>query len=69
MVCSSKVGHAEQVVDAAQSGPKWRNNYCKGEEPIDDLKDEIAHVAMPDEDPVYGTDGPLVRIWKAASKV
>jgi uncharacterized protein YjlB len=49
-----------------QTGPKWRNNYCKGEESIDELKSEIARVGIPAKDPVYGADGPLVRIWKAA---
>jgi len=53
-------------VDIPQAGPKWRNNFCKGEEPIEDLKKEIANVDIPGEDPVYGLDGPLVRIWKAA---
>jgi uncharacterized protein YjlB len=49
-----------------QTGPKWRNNFCKGEEPIDDLNSEIARVGIPEADPVYGIDGPLIRIWKAA---
>ncbi|KAH8730025.1 hypothetical protein GQ44DRAFT_473261 [Phaeosphaeriaceae sp. PMI808] len=51
-----------------KTNPKWRNNFCKGEEPLEDLKNEIAHVAMPDADPVYGADGPLVRIWRTAGK-
>jgi uncharacterized protein YjlB len=33
------------------------------------LEKEIAGVEMPNEDPVYGVDGPLVRIWRAAGKV
>ncbi|KAH7085196.1 hypothetical protein BKA63DRAFT_13130 [Paraphoma chrysanthemicola] len=52
-----------------RTNPKWRNNYCKGEEPLEDLKKEIANVEMPEADPVYGIDGPLVRIWKAARDV
>jgi uncharacterized protein YjlB len=55
------------MVDSSQTGPKWRNNYCKGEEPLDDLRNEIANVGMPEMDPVYGVDGPLVKIWKDAS--
>jgi uncharacterized protein YjlB len=54
-------------VDSTQTGPKWRNNYCKGEESLDDLRKEIAEVGIPDSDPVYGVNGPLVKIWKTAA--
>lgn len=54
------------VADLVQTGPKWRNNYCKGEEPMEDLESEIARVEIPEADPVYGIGGPLVRIWKTA---
>ena len=54
--------------DKVQTGPKWRNNYCKGEESLESLREEIAHVAIPESDPVYGVEGPLVRIWKAARR-
>jgi uncharacterized protein YjlB len=54
------------VADLVQTGPKWRNNFCKGEEPMEDLENEIARVEIPEADPVYGTGGPLVRIWKTA---
>jgi hypothetical protein len=47
-----------------QECPRWRNNYCKGEESIEELEREISEVAMPGMDPVYGADGALVRIWK-----
>lgn len=30
------------------------------------MKTEISKVEMPEADPVYGVDGPLVQIWKAA---
>ena len=30
------------------------------------LEDEIRAVIMPEYDPVYGKDGPLVTIWKKA---
>ncbi|OAK96063.1 hypothetical protein IQ06DRAFT_297547 [Phaeosphaeriaceae sp. SRC1lsM3a] len=52
-----------------ETGPKWRNNYCKGEESLEDLKTEIARVEIPQADPVYGIGGPLVRIWKTARGV
>jgi uncharacterized protein YjlB len=37
--------------------------YCKGEEEMNELKREISEVGMPEQDPVCGVDGPLVRIW------
>jgi uncharacterized protein YjlB len=42
--------------------------YCKGEEEMEDLKREISEVGMPEQDPVYGADGPLVRIWKEVER-
>ncbi|KAF2035321.1 hypothetical protein EK21DRAFT_106862 [Setomelanomma holmii] len=49
-----------------RTNPKWRNNFCRGEESLEDLKQEIAKVQMPEADPVHGIDGPLMRIWTAA---
>ncbi|KAL4784419.1 hypothetical protein BJX76DRAFT_367627 [Aspergillus varians] len=43
--------------------PRWRNEF--GKKPIDGktFRDEIAGVAYPEEDPVYGRDGPLMQLW------
>jgi hypothetical protein len=49
-----------------QTGPNWRDNFCKGEELIEDPKREDANVEIPDADPVYGLNGPLERSWKTA---
>jgi uncharacterized protein YjlB len=54
-------------VDVVQAAPKWRNIFCKGEEPLEELEKEVAGVETPDEDPVYGVGGPLVRIWRGVS--
>jgi uncharacterized protein YjlB len=35
---------------------------------MDELKREISEVGMPEQDPVYGVDGPLVRIWKEVKR-
>jgi uncharacterized protein YjlB len=41
-------------------------NYGRsGERPGTDRR--IARVALPEYDPVYGADGPLVRLWEAAA--
>ena len=46
-----------------QKAPKWDNNYCKTPEETD-LKAAVARkVAMPEQDPVYGSEGPLMQIW------
>jgi uncharacterized protein YjlB len=36
---------------------------------MEELKNEIRGVEVPEEDPVYGVDGPLVRIWRGVGKV
>ncbi|OJI98764.1 hypothetical protein ASPVEDRAFT_50389 [Aspergillus versicolor CBS 583.65] len=43
--------------------PKWKNEF--GKKRIDDktFQSEIAGVASPEEDPVYGKDGPLMQLW------
>lgn len=48
--------------------PKWRNEY--GEKPIKiaDFQEEIFSVGMPQEDPVFGKDGYLVRLWSDSPK-
>ncbi|KAH4067028.1 hypothetical protein HBH70_067570 [Parastagonospora nodorum] len=51
-----------------ETAPKWRNLYCRGEEEIENLKKEIRAVGVPEQDPVYGVDGPLVRIWREAER-
>ncbi|KAF2820159.1 hypothetical protein CC86DRAFT_117738 [Ophiobolus disseminans] len=47
------------------AAPRWRNNFCKGEESLDKLIEEINRVEVPDSDPVFGLNGPLPQIWKA----
>ena len=51
-----------------QDAPKWRNNWCEGAENMDDLEREIQRVGVPDRDPVYGLNGPLVTLWRQASR-
>lgn len=47
-----------------EGAPKWRNEYGKEEAEIDALRDEAASVSVPDQDPVNGIGGPLIRLWK-----
>lgn len=51
-----------------QKAPRWRNDWCKGKENMDQLTAEIEMVETPDHDPVYGLDGPLVRLWRQDSR-
>ncbi|PKY01820.1 hypothetical protein P168DRAFT_292877 [Aspergillus campestris IBT 28561] len=48
--------------------PRWRNDFCKGTEAMDKLEEDIRKVIIPDHDPVYGLDGPLVVLWREASR-
>lgn len=52
-----------------KEAPKWRNEYEK-EEVIDgsELFNEIGGVQMPYMDPVFGVEGPLVRIWREVTE-
>jgi uncharacterized protein YjlB len=34
----------------------------------DEVLDNIQRVPLPDADPVYGTEGPLTEIWRAAGE-
>jgi uncharacterized protein YjlB len=50
------------VVGAYPRGQQYDMNYGKaGERPKADYR--ITAVAMPQEDPLYGPEGPLVRLW------
>ena len=52
-----------RVVGAYPPGQNWDMNYGKkGERPEADLN--IAGVALPPTDPVYGSDGFLMNLWK-----
>lgn len=54
-----------RCVGAYPPGQDWDMNYGKpGERPKADQN--IARIPLPDTDPVYGSDGPLVKSWKSA---
>ncbi|CAI0653664.1 unnamed protein product [Colletotrichum noveboracense] len=44
-----------------QDCPKWRNEM--GKTPAGEFKTVIKSVEMPEEDPVYGRNGPLNQLW------
>ncbi|PGH15014.1 hypothetical protein AJ79_02694 [Helicocarpus griseus UAMH5409] len=48
--------------------PRWRNEF--GKEPVDLVKvrGETETVEMPEDDPVYGAEGPLVPLWTEAKE-
>jgi uncharacterized protein YjlB len=51
-----------KVVGAYPKGQPWNMKYGRqGERPQVDV--EIQQVALPQRDPVYGIDGPLMKIW------
>jgi uncharacterized protein YjlB len=54
--------HDFRVVGAYPRGQRWDMCYGKsGERPRADQN--IARVPVPEADPVYGTDGPLIKYW------
>lgn len=51
-----------------QGAPKWNNNYCKADAEETRAKAEEAKgIPVPEYDPIYGLDGPLPMLWRAAS--
>ena len=55
-----------RCVGAYPPGQSWDMNYGKpGERPKADQN--IANVPLPDTDPVYGSDGPLVKSWRVSN--
>ncbi|GME45579.1 hypothetical protein GTA08_BOTSDO04745 [Neofusicoccum parvum] len=51
-----------------RGSPKWRNEWGKREVGEGDpLFDEIKAVPVPECDPVWGRNGPLLKIWKGVS--
>jgi len=54
------------VVGAYPAGQRWDMNYGKaGERPQAD--ENIAQVPLPEQDPVYGAEGPLLDHWPSRS--
>ncbi|KAK9446215.1 Cupin domain protein [Metarhizium brunneum] len=43
--------------------PRWVNEH--GKTPATHFRSTIRAVEMPEEDPVYGKDGPLLKLWRA----
>ncbi|KAL4921394.1 hypothetical protein BDW62DRAFT_208393 [Aspergillus aurantiobrunneus] len=43
--------------------PRWRNEFGKSRIDKTSFRDEIASVGYPEEDPVYGKDGPMMQLW------
>ncbi len=55
-----------RIVGAYPQGMSYNTRTGKPEEQEQSRK-EIAHVPIPDTDPVYGEDGPLVQHWASPS--
>ena len=46
-----------------ENGPHWRSEM--GRRPLEETKldVEVSEVKLPEQDPVYGSDGPLMKLW------
>ncbi|KAF2148107.1 hypothetical protein K461DRAFT_233579 [Myriangium duriaei CBS 260.36] len=51
-----------------QTGPRWRNELGDTQMNVAALDKEITAVETPSADPVYGPNGPLVRLWQSRTK-
>ncbi|OHE98471.1 hypothetical protein CORC01_06262 [Colletotrichum orchidophilum] len=49
------------TIHTIQGCPRWVNEM--GKKPAGTFGSVIRDVGMPEQDPVYGTDGPLMRLW------
>lgn len=50
-----------------QGSPHWDNNFCKGNaEQTREKAVNARAVPIPEMDPVFGLNGPLIGIWKRA---
>ncbi|KAF4963341.1 hypothetical protein FSARC_8628 [Fusarium sarcochroum] len=47
-----------------QDCPRWRNE--RGKRPSDEFISTIQKVDLPEDDPVYGKDGPVTLLWYKA---
>ncbi|KAI9375489.1 hypothetical protein BJX61DRAFT_531558 [Aspergillus egyptiacus] len=71
VVLPAGTGHSsvESTVDYRYIGvyptgcPRWRNEFGTRRIDSKSFRDEIAGVGFPEEDPVYGKNGPLIQLW------
>jgi uncharacterized protein YjlB len=56
-------GNNFAVVGAYPGGQDWDMNYGKPEE-LENAKNNIAHVSLPETDPVFGKTGKIFDFWK-----
>jgi uncharacterized protein YjlB len=60
-------GEYEYVGLYPMGSPHWDNNFCKADREETEEKASIAKdVPIPEFDPIYGREGPLVQIWSKA---
>lgn len=53
--------------DYLKGSPRWDNNWGKaGAEETNQKAANAKAVPVPELDPIFGADGPLVKIWKQA---
>jgi len=66
--CSLESGGEYGYVGLYPKGsPHWDNNMCKADpEETAEKATNARYVPIPDFDPVFGAEGPLVRIWENA---
>lgn len=53
-----------EMVGAYPAGCKWDMNYGKSQEEKQQAEANIKKVGVPTQDPVYGSNGPMLEHWK-----
>lgn len=64
VVHRSRVSHSDyEVIGGYPEGRSWDMIYCKPEK-YNEAKKAIEKLPLPTTDPIYGTEGPLLNLWK-----
>ncbi|OJD19549.1 hypothetical protein AJ78_00521 [Emergomyces pasteurianus Ep9510] len=65
--CVESVNDYHYVGVYPKNAPHWRNEFGKGPVDVVAVRKETSAVEMPEADPVYGNEGPLMYLWPIAT--
>jgi uncharacterized protein YjlB len=46
------------------NGADWNLKFSLKNEDANSILEEISHIPIPEKDPIWGIDGPLLMFWK-----
>jgi uncharacterized protein YjlB len=53
-----------QFVGGYPNGADWDLKFSLKNEDVNSILEEISHIPIPEKDPIWGSDGPLLKFWK-----